>query len=85
MLLASLKKMYIDPTGDPTCHEQTSEHGGPVLASDVRSPAAALHAADSSPAAAPASRTSAESGRHPAGRVVSVYVLCVCVRIKNGK
>ena len=59
-------------TGYPACHPQTSEHGGPVPASDVRSPAAAPHAADSSPAAAPAHAPPAESGHHTAGQAVSV-------------
>ncbi len=62
--------------GDPARHPQTSEHGGPVPASDVRSPAAAPHAADSSPAAAPAHPTSAESGHHTAGQMVSVTCWC---------
>lgn len=60
------------PLGDPARHPQTSEHGGPVLASDVRSPAAAPHAADGGPAAAPAQPPPAEPGHHTAGRVVSL-------------
>jgi len=61
-----------DAIGDAARYPQTSEHGGPVSASDVRSPAAAPYAADSSPAAAPAHPPSAESGHHTAGQMVSV-------------
>lgn len=60
------------PSGDPARHPQTSEHGGPVPASDVRSPAAAPHAAVGSPAAAPAHPPSAEFGHHTAGQTVPV-------------
>lgn len=61
------------PTGDPAHHPQTSKHGGPVPAPDVRSPAAAsAHAADSRPAAAPAQPSSAESGHHTEGQMMSV-------------
>lgn len=66
---------WCDAIGDPTCHPETSEHGSPVPASDVRSPAAAPHAADSCPAAAPARPPSAECGHHTTGQMV--YVLWV--------
>lgn len=64
--------MWCDAIGDPARHPKTSEHGSPVPASDVRSPAAAPHAADSSPAAAPALPPSAECGHHTTGQMVSV-------------
>lgn len=60
-----------DASGDPARHPQTSEHGSPVPASDVRGPAAAPHAADSSPTAPPAHPPSAEFGHHTAGQMVS--------------
>lgn len=51
-----------DAKGHPACHPKTAKSGGPVAAADVRSPAAASHAADSSPAAA--QPPSAEFGHH---------------------
>lgn len=63
---------WCDAIGDPTCHPKTSEHGSPVPASDVRSPAAAPHAADGCPAAAPAHPPSAECGHHTTGQMVHV-------------
>lgn len=72
LVLRRVRYPQCDATGDPARHPKTSKHGGPVPASDVRSPAAAPHAADCSPAAAPAQPPCAECGHHTSGQTMSV-------------